>query len=155
MFDLPDIKKKKPKAPYRKPEAVKELERMADAEARRKYPNHTEGVLCPRKFRDDSSNDLTTCIVKYITLCGGFATRINSTGIYDKRLNRYRPGTQKKGIADIMGTYKGFSLNIEVKYGKDKQSEDQKKIEDEVIRAGGLYYEAHNFTDFKKWFDNI
>ena len=40
MYQLPEIKpRKKPRPAYRKPEAVKELERMADAEARRLHPN--------------------------------------------------------------------------------------------------------------------
>jgi Holliday junction resolvase len=153
MLNLPEIKKKKPKASYLKSEAVKELERMADAEAKKLHPSCP--YLATRKFKDNSANSLTGCIVKYITLKGGFATRINSTGIYDIRLNRYRPGTQKKGISDIISMYRGKSLSIEVKYGKDVQSEAQKKIEAEIIRAGGLYYEARNFSDFKDWFDRI
>ncbi|MBK7628100.1 MAG: hypothetical protein IPJ16_13055 [Bacteroidales bacterium] len=154
MFELPEIKKKKrPKAPYRKPEAVKELERMADAEAIRLHP--TCPHLAPRTFRDDSSNSLTQCIVKYITLKGGFASRINSTGIYDRKLHRYRLGTQKRGLADVMATFRGLSLHIEVKAGKDRQSEAQKKIESEVIRSGGYYYLARNFTEAKQWIDNL
>lgn len=153
MIELPEIKRKQPKPAYRKPEAVKELERMADAEARLKHP--TCPHLAPRTFRDDSANGLTVCIVKYITLKGGFASRINSTGIYDIRLKRYRPGTQKKGISDIIALYQGKSLSIEVKHGRDKQSQAQKQIESEVIKAGGLYFVAHDLTTFKQWFDNI
>jgi hypothetical protein len=152
---LPETKRKKPKPPYRKPETVKVLERMADEAARKKHPGVPEHVLAPRKYRDDSANALTKCIVDYITLSGGFATRINSTGVFDTRLQRYRPGTTKKGIADIMGTCQGISLHIEVKSGNDRQSEAQKKIQSEVELSGGLYYIARNFTDFKLWFDNV
>ena len=67
----------------------------------------------------------------------------------------YTKGTQKRGMADIMATFRGLSLHIEVKHGRDVQSEAQKRIESEVIRSGGLYYVAHNFTDFKIWFDTI
>lgn len=150
---FPKTIKKPPKPRYLKPEAVKELERLADAEARIKHP--TCPHLAPRRFRDDSSNGLTDCIVKYITLKGGFASRINSTGIFDKRLNKYRRGTQKKGIADVLATYRSKSLHIEVKHGKDRVSDAQMKVQTEVTRSGGLYFIAHNFTDFKLWFDNV
>jgi hypothetical protein len=153
MLILPEIRRKKPKPAYRKPEAVKELERLADAEARLLHP--TCPHLAPRIFKDNSSNSLTACIVKYITLKGGFASRINSTGIYRPKLHKYVPGTQKKGIADVMATFRGLSLHIEVKHGNDVQSEAQKKIESEVIRAGGKYYLARNFTEFKLWFDSL
>jgi len=154
-MNFPEVKRKSRKAPYHKPDAVKELERLAMDEARRKYPNHPAGVLAPRIFRDDSANGLTQCIVKYITLQGGFASRINSTGIYNKKLHKYIPGTQKKGIADVMATFKGLSLHIEVKHGSDRLSDSQKKIQDEVTQSGGLYYVARDFTSFKQWFDNL
>jgi len=138
---------------YRKPDSVKELERLANKAAMFKHP--TCPHLAPRKFRDDTSNGLTQCIVQYIVLCGGFATRINNQGTWSKKLNRFIPGTSRRGLADIMATYKGLSLHIEVKIGKDRQSSDQAVIESQVINAGGLYYLAKNFTDFKLWFDNL
>jgi hypothetical protein len=155
MIDIPEIRKKPVKAPYRKPEAVRELERLADDQARRKYPNMKPEHLAPRKFRDDSANSLTGCIVQYVTLKGGFASRINSTGVFRQKLGKYTSGTQKRGIADVLATFKGLSLHIEVKHGKDSQSEAQKKIESEVKRSGGFYYLARNFSDFKIWFDNL
>jgi Holliday junction resolvase len=126
---------------------------MANDEAKRLHP--TCPHLAPRTFKDNSANELTKAIVKYLTLKGGFASRVNSTGVYDRRLGKYRTGTQKRGIADIMAIYKGLSLQIEVKYGKDRQSEVQKQVEQEVIRSGGRYYLARNFTDFKAWFDTL
>jgi hypothetical protein len=141
------------KAPYKKPDSVKELEALAMDEARRLHPGNP--ALCPRTFRDDGSNSLTACIVKYITLQGGFASRISNQGTFNQKLHKYIPGTAKRGLADVMATFKGLSLHIEVKHGRDVQSEAQKKIESEVIRAGGRYYLARNFTDFKEWFDTL
>ena len=143
------------KLPYCKTDSVKLLEVMAMDEARRKYPKHPEGVLAPRKFRDDSANGLTGCIVKYITLKGGFASRINNQGTFNTKLRNYIPGTSRKGLADVMATFRGLSLHIEVKAGKDRQSKAQKLIESEVKSSGGLYYIVHDFTEFKQWFDNI
>lgn len=156
MYQLPEtVIRKKARPAYRKPEAIRQLEALADEEARRRHPSIDKRYLAPRLFRDDSANDLTKCIVAYITLKGGFASRINTTGVYRSKLKRYTPTAQKKGIADVIGTYKGKSLQIEVKYGRDKQSQDQRRVEQEQRQAGGLYYLARDFTSFKRWFDAL
>ena len=90
----------------------------------------------------------------YLRLKGAFVSRLNNTGVYDRRLHRYRCGTNRKGLPDILATYKGISLMIEVKAGKDRLSEDQKKARQEQELSGGLSFVAHNFTEFKAWFDN-
>jgi hypothetical protein len=153
MILFPEAKRKTPKPAYRKPEAVRELERMANAEAKRLHP--TCPHLAPRTFRDDTANSLTACITTYLRLKGAFVSRLNNTGIYDKRLNRYRPGTSRKGLPDVVCTYKSKSIFIEVKHGPDKMSESQQKIRDEQIRSGGLFFIAHNFTEVKEWIDRI
>jgi hypothetical protein len=140
---------------YKKPESVKELERLANRQAQEKYSFINPRYLAPRLYRDDTANRLTVCIVKYISLCGGFASRLNNQGTYNLKLRKYIPSTSKKGLPDIIATYKGLSLHIEVKTGRDKQSDFQKKIESEVIQAGGIYFLATNFTLFKNWFDNL
>jgi len=152
LLNIPDVKSKKRKASYRKPESVKQLEALAMDEARSKYscPH-----LAPRTFRDDSANGLTKCIVSYIQLKGGFASRINSTGQYRPELRKYVYGTGRRGLADIMATFKGKSLHIEVKIGRDRQSEHQMKVQAEVEKSGGLYYKAKDFTMFKQWLDKI
>lgn len=141
------------KAPYRKSEAVRELERMANEEAQQKHP--TCPHLAPRTFRDDTANSLTKCITAYLRLNGAFVSRVNNTGIYDRRLNRYRPGTSRKGLPDIIATYKGKSLMIEVKHGRDRMSEHQERVRQEQEQSGGLWFTAHDFTEFKEWIDSI
>lgn len=153
MFDLPTIQRKQRKPSYCKPDTVKELERMADAEAKRLHP--TCPHLAARTFRDDSSNSLTKCITTYLRLQGAFVSRLNNTGIYDKRLNRYRPGTSRKGLPDVVCTWKSKSIFCEVKHGRDKMSTEQEKIRQEQTGSGGLYFVAHNFSEFKFWFDSL
>lgn len=156
MYRLPDIPPRKaPKRPYKKPDSVRELERLANLEAIRLHPSIEPRYLAPRLYRDDTANTLTACVVKYIEILGGWASRVNNMGVYDRRLNKYRRSTQKKGIADIIATYKGLSLQIEVKIGRDKQSEAQEHVQQKVTEAGGLYYIARNFTDFKTWIDRF
>ena len=140
------------KIKYRKPESILQLERLAMVDAQRKHPTMLH--LAPRKFRDDTANGLTACIISYLRLKGAFVSRINNTGVYDRRLRKYRRGTNRKGLPDILATYKGISLMIEVKVGRDRLNEDQKKIRHEQELSGGLFFVAHNFTEFKTWFDN-
>jgi len=153
MIELPEIKRKARKTSYCKSEAVRELEKLADAEARKIHP--TCPHLAPRTFRDDTANSLTACIVKYITLKGGFASRINNQGTYNINTGKYIPSTSKRGLADVMGTFRGLSLNIEVKHGRDRQSEAQKKVESEVLRSGGYYFLAKDFQSFYQWLNSL
>jgi hypothetical protein len=155
MINIPEIKRKPRKSAYKKPEAVRELERIANEAARKKHPSLNPAHLAPRTHRDDTANSLTSCIVTYITLSGGFASRVNNTGIYNQKLRKYIPGTSRKGLPDILATYKSKSLFIEVKIGRDKMSEAQEKIRNEQEKSGGLYFLARNFTDFKFWFDRL
>jgi len=152
---LPAIRPKRNKAAYKKPEAIKELERLATEAARLKHPTLPVHALAPRKFRDDTANSLTCCIVAYISMTGGWASRIGNQGTFKKSIGRYIPSTAKRGLADVMATYQGKSLHIEVKVGKDRMSEHQRLVETEVTKSGGYYIIARNFTEFKNWIDNL
>ena len=152
MLNLPTIKRKPSKASYQKPEA---LEQLATNAARLKHPTLPEHALAPIKFGDDSSNNLTRCITTYISLKGGFASRVNNGGIYDSKSKKYRPETSRKGLPDVIATYKGLSLFIEVKISNDIQSTYQKIVKIDQENAGGNYFLVRNFTEFKNWFDTL
>jgi hypothetical protein len=64
-------------------------------------------------------------------------------------------GTGTAGSADISATIKGRSVKIEVKIGKDRQSEAQKRYQENIEKAGGTYYIARNFDDFVEWYENF
>jgi hypothetical protein len=152
LESLPKAKIKK--QAYQKPDAVKELEQMA-------FDFHYRDSSLPVryrtrfKFRDDTANGLTTCIIQYLKIQGIFVSRLNNTGIYNQRTGKYRPGTNRKGLPDIMATYNGKSLFIEIKHGIDKLSEHQEKVKAEQEQSGGIFYVARNFTDFKAFFDEL
>lgn len=165
VFTVGSIKHRKPR--YHKPQAVRELEELADIENQRKHPNTPAKYLAKAKYRDDSANGLTRCIIDYIRLHGGQAERINTTGVpIDRRREvtdvlghsrtigsiEWRTGGGTKGSADISATIKGRSVKIEVKIGLDRQSEAQKEYQRQVEQAGGLYYIAKDFTSFVEWY---
>lgn len=153
MIELPEIKRKKPRPPYRKSDAVKALEALADRQAQQSHPSIDKRHLAPRRFRDDSASGLTTCIVTYAKLTGHFASRLNNMGVY--RNGRYTRSTARRGLPDILITKDGRSLFIEVKVRKDRMSDHQRKVQQEQQQSGGLYMVASSFAQFKTWFDKL
>ena len=144
------------------------LEEMADQAARAKYPNTPAHFLAPRKFRDDSANGLTNCIIQFIRLTGGQAERISNTGrridtrtSFEDVVGRTRtigssnwiPGTGTNGSADISATIAGRSVKIEVKVGRDIQSQAQKDYQKSIEQAGGIYIIASTFAGFMEWYN--
>jgi hypothetical protein len=153
MYQLPPLPvKKKPKAPYRKPDAVKALEAMAYANDAAMHPSIKPEHLAPRRYRDDTANGLTQCVVAFAKLQGCFASRLNSTGVYDAKLKKYRFTTQRRGLPDVLITGRdGQSIFCELKVGKDKMSLHQERIRDEQRQAGGIYMTINSFTQFYEW----
>jgi hypothetical protein len=102
---------------------------------------------------------------------GGQAERISNQGqyragnkiqvgtgeiAYTKQLpGKWTPGTGTKGTADVSATIRGRSVKIEVKYGKDRQSDAQKAYQQDVERAGGTYIIARDFDSFVLWYEKF
>ena len=167
QFATPSAKTKIRKNPYRKSPAVKELERLANEAAKQKFPEIPAEWLAPRKYRDDTANALTRCIIHFLKFKGQQAERINNTGrlIDDQRTftdvigrtrtigqKKWIKGTGTKGSADISATIAGKSVKIEVKFGRDYQSKSQKDYQRQIEQAGGVYIIARTFEDFYSWF---
>ena len=155
------------KQPYKKPQAVKDLEAFAWEAKQKRFPDVPDYILVSEKYRDDSANGLTRCVIAYIRLRGGQAERINTMGRpIDQRKTftdvlghthqvgsvKWIPGTSTRGSADISATIQGRSVKIEIKFGKDRQSEAQRKYAREVEAAGGIYYVCKDFTSFVDWY---
>jgi hypothetical protein len=130
-------------------------------------PRHT---IPKPKFSDSSANNLTKAIIKYIELMGYQAERISNTGRYVDNTKKFKniqgqtmqvgsgqyiPGTGTKGTSDISSTIKGKSVKIEVKFGKDRQSEAQKDYQSTIERSGGIYYIAKDFESFYNFYQTL
>jgi len=128
-----------------------------------KYPNVPDHCIPMQKFNDTTANGLTKTIIMFIQYIGGQAERVSSMGrmIDNRKVStdvlgrqrtigsmKYIPGTSTNGTADISAIYRGISFKIEVKIGKDKQSEAQKKYQQDVQRAGAVYIIAKDFDNF-------
>ena len=153
---------------------IKELNQLAHEALCAKSTMPAYAVPMP-KYNDKSANDLTKCVCAFLTLTGHQAERISNTGRFvkqkgakDEVFNRnfehgkYIKGSGTNGTADISSTINvkinghrvGLSVKWEVKM-KDKQSEAQKKYEQQVKDAGGYYYVIHSFDEFYKYFNNL
>jgi len=120
-----------------------------------------------KKYSDKTANGLTKAIIDYIRMNGGYADRINNMGVYVKakiidrghevliERGKYIRSGSRKGIADIMASKRGRMVAIEIKIGKDKLSEHQKIIENEVIKSGGIYMIARTWNQFYNEWNQI
>ena len=127
-----------------------------------KVPQYARTV--PKKRDTTTANGLTSYILDYCKAQGIMAERITSEG-------RFRPGKTATNILGHTVTEKGTWLpgtmvgwpdvvviipgsgrfmGIEVKVGKDTQSEGQKKFQARCEAAGGLYYIVRTKEDFHK-----
>lgn len=128
-----------------------------------KYPNVPDHCIPMQNFNDTTANGLTKTIINFIQYIGGQAERVSSMGrmIDNRKVStdvlgrqrtigsmKYIPGTSTNGTADISAIYRGISFKIEVKIGKDRQSEAQKKYQQDVQRAGAVYIIAKDFDNF-------
>ena len=127
---------------------------------------------------DNNTNGLTQCILYFLKYEGCQAERINTTGKFtDNRKivvdavgfqreigsKSWQKGTGTKGSADISATIPvsihgvmvGLSVKIEVKFGKDRQSIEQKKYEQSINDAGGVYMIVKDMDSFIEWYDNF
>lgn len=134
-----------------------------------KHPNFPVHAIPIPKYSDKTANGLTKMVVEWLQLNNHQAERINSMGLAriekgmkDEVFNRgtpqkitWTPSTGQKGTADISSTIHGYSVKWEVKVGKDRQSDHQKKYEQSVKSAGGLYFIIKDFNGFMEIYDKL
>ena len=86
------------------------------------------------------TNGILKLIVDYVRLVYGSKSfrRISSEGKYRVGIG-YIPSSNK-GMSDAEGQVYGKFLSLELKIGKDRQQESQKKRQIEVESDGGIYY---------------
>ena len=113
------------------------------------------------------ANSLTGAILNYIRMNHGHAERVNNYSRTIKRYGKdvYIPSAGFKGTADIHACKRmyipaldhtqislGRFVAIEVKIGKDKQSEAQAYYQECVESAGGRYIIASDIDQFiREW----
>jgi hypothetical protein len=132
-----------------------------------KYPRMPKEYIPKPTYSDKTANGLTKCIIHFVKANGYQAERISNTGRYidnskivtdsmgfQKKIGsgQYIKGTGTNGTADISATIKGRSIKAEIKIGKDRQSEAQKKYQEDIERAGGIYIIVKDFDEFMNFY---
>jgi hypothetical protein len=159
-------------------ESIDKLKHLAQQYDRKRYPSMPDYARTIPKYKDTTANGLTKCIIDWIRFSGGHAERISITGRYidnsrivedvlgNKRKigsGKYIPSTMQKGSADISSTIPvtlangktwGLTAKWEVKM-RDKQSEAQKKYQEQIERSGGYYFIVHSFDEFLEYYEQL
>lgn len=129
------------------------------------YPNMPAHALVKDKLTDKTANGLTQCILKFFELKGIKAWRQQSGGRYlrEKSETNVMGGrviTQKgkfipqgksggKGAGDISVVLPGGKFgSLEIKVGKDRQSEVQKEFQLELEESGAIYLIIRDWDGF-------
>lgn len=118
-----------------------------------------------------NTNQLTREIIRFLQLKGHQAERISVEGrviAKTRRVNDYLMGgtriattykrvrsSMQRGTADISATIMGKSVKIEIKVGRDRQSEHQRRYQDQIERAGGVYVIIKDMDQFLGWYQDI
>lgn len=115
-----------------------------------------EAIEARRKATAETANQITKNILRIANLqTGCVAYRVNNVGVWDEAKQLHRKGNTEKGLPDVLMIYKGRYIGIEIKAGKDKLSDDQKKRKFEIERAGGVYFECRSTDDFLMFFEGL
>ncbi len=84
---------------------------------------------------------------------GSEMKRISSEGNYRHGIGFIK--SPNKGIADLMGGYKGITYYVEVKTAKEKLLPSQIKFKEWVESFGGQYHVIHSFNEMYELICNI
>jgi len=123
------------------------------------------GVPKANSYNDKTANGLIRCIYEWLKFNNHYVNRINTQGqVRVEKVQlahggvreniKWTTGTTNKGTADIDSIINSRPVKIEVKVGKDHLSTDQIKEMNRVLKAGGIYYVAHDMESFVKWYDD-
>jgi hypothetical protein len=129
----------------------KKLQALHLAYNHKKYPSVPIASIGIYECNDRTANGLTKIIIHFLKWRNHHAERINVVSRQIK--GKYIKSTMQKGTADISATIFGRSVKIEVKIGKDRQSDLQRQYEHQIIDAGGYYYIATDFDSFIIWYN--
>lgn len=146
------------------------LNRMEQQKAWDDNPLAPRSAIVRLPNKANNANTLTKSVIKFLTLSGHQAERISVEGRviagqqtytdvlgHRKTIGTFKriPSSARKGSADISAIIRGRSVKLEIKYGKDRQSDVQKAYQAEVERAGGVYIIVRTFDQFYEWYNQF
>lgn len=139
------------------------LRDLATIISKQEYANIPEHCRPKKTFSDKTANDLTKAVLAYFKYRNIKAWRQSSEGRYIQpehvhnvighritvKKGRFIPRSKEsKGIGDIAAVIQGQFTSWEVKVGKDRQRDEQKKFQAEIEASGGKYFLIKTWDDF-------
>ena len=93
--------------------------------------------------------DIQLAICNYLSLKKYFFWRQNTVPVINHNTGNFRamPKYSKTGVPDIILVKNGLFIGLEVKRPQGKQSDNQKKFQEELENAGGKYYLVTSLDD--------
>ena len=103
-----------------------------------------------------TANALTAQALKALDLAGYNVWRQNNGGVFDPSKKVFRRNSSTPGISDILGYHRktGVILAAEVKAGKDKLSEYQKRFLEGIEKSGGVAMVIRTMEDIENIYKN-
>lgn len=132
----------------RSPTLIKEFNKRYNAWKQKTSP--LGKYAKPHRYNDKTANQIEDIIIAYFEIKGLVCWKIDVQGTLREQNGRtfYAPTKCSKGVSDLFVIVNGAYLAIEVKAGKDVQSDYQKRFEKDVKNQGGHYMIVHHFADF-------
>lgn len=146
---------------------IDHLKSLRLAKTKELYPNVPDYALPKYEYNEKSANGLTKAILDFVNLSGFLAERTGTEGrVIDNRktytdvLGRQKTiGTVKRiktsglvGSSDLKLYINGKIVAVEIKVGRDRQSQAQKEYQERMEKAGGIYLIIRDFDSFYNWF---
>lgn len=150
--------------------AIEHLRALKLADIKARYPNVPSIALPKLEYNERTSNGLTKCILDFVNLSGYLAERTGTEGrVIDNRktytdvIGRQKTiGSVKRiktsglvGSSDLKLYINGKIVAIEIKIGRDRQSQAQKEYQERMEKAGGIYLIIKDFETFFSWFQEF
>ena len=152
-------------------EALKYLSELELNYKKLQYPNYPETYFKLETYSDANEKGIKKSIDSFFKFTGtGKMGSVTSTGRYinDSKMvtdvlgrqrtvgtGKWVKSSQTAGISDTICMFKGGTYFIEIKAGKDRMRESQKKFEESLNKfGGGNYVVVHTFLDFLNFYNS-
>jgi len=123
------------------------------------------GVPVPKRYRDDSSNDLLRSVYDWLKFNNCYVNRVNVQGQVRiekvplanglvRELVSWTRGTTNKGSSDLISLINNRFVAIEIKCKttRDRIRSDQLKEKKRVEASGGIYLIVTDMSMFLEWY---
>lgn len=146
--------------------ALDKLKKLHLEKQVKEHPNYPVDYIGSYKHKPNSTNGLTRCVQDLILFSGYHCERTGNEGrVIDNRktyvdvIGRSKTigsvqrikGQGTNGTSDLKAIIKGQMIAIEIKYGKDRQSEAQKEYQAKIEKSGGIYLIVKDLDVFYDW----